>query len=40
MNNFETIVMTDPTTGGGIDLSESERDAEKIRLDGMRGYYR
>jgi hypothetical protein len=39
MNEFENIVMTDPATGDGIYLSESERDVEKIRLDGMRGYY-
>ena len=39
MNEFENIVMTDPETGDGIYLSESERAAETIRLEGMRGYY-
>lgn len=39
MNEFENIVMTDPATGDGIYLSESERAAEKIRLENMRGYY-
>lgn len=39
MNSYENIVMTDPTTGNGTYLSESERAAEKIRLEGMRDYY-
>ncbi len=39
MNSYENILMTDPTTGDGIFLSESERAAEKIRLEGMRDYY-
>ena len=39
MNEFENIVMTDPETGNGIFLSESERAAEQERLIGMRNYY-
>ena len=39
MNEFENIVMTDPETGNGIFLSESERTAEQERLIGMRNYY-
>ena len=39
MNEFENIVMTDPSTGNGVYLSESERAAEQVRLEGMRDYY-
>lgn len=39
MNEHENIVMTDPDTGDGFYLSESERAAEKIRLENMRSYY-
>jgi hypothetical protein len=39
MNEYENIVMTDPDTGDGVYLSESERAAEKVRLENMRSYY-
>lgn len=39
MNEHENIVMTDPETGNGFYLSESERAAEQIRLEDMRSYY-
>lgn len=39
MNEHENIVMTDPETGNGIYLSESERAAEQVRLEDMRRYY-
>lgn len=39
MNEYENIVMTDPETGDGFYLSETERAAEKVRLENMRSYY-
>jgi hypothetical protein len=39
MNENENIVMTDPETGNGFYLSESERAAEQVRLENMRSYY-
>ena len=39
MNEFENIVMTDPETGNGVYLSETERAAEQVRLENMRSYY-
>ena len=39
MRTNENIVMTDPATGNGVYLSETERQAEIIRLQNMQSYY-
>jgi len=39
MNQYDNIVMTDPETGNGVYLSETERAAERVRLENMRSYY-
>lgn len=39
LNAHSTVVMTDPVTGNGVYLSDSERVAEIARLQNMQSYY-